>query len=160
MRRLLMVLVLVGLAIATTSAYHLLHQDRILYRQAEDHFGRQEYGRAVPLYRAALKAGLVKPDLDRQLARSLLMAGQPEEAVALCEKDLKEYPDRLSSMITLAEVYNRVGRFDEAAGLYRTVLMKHPGDRGMQIHLARALAGSGRFDEAVAVYRQALGESP
>lgn len=160
MRRLVIVLVFACLAIATTVAYRLLNQDMVLYRQAEERFERHEYDKAIPLYRAALKAGFAKPDLPTHLARSLLRSGRPEEAVALCEEDLKKHPDRLSTMMTLAEAYGRVGRFDDAAGLWRTILVRHPEDRVIRIRLARALAGGGRFDEAVSMYRLVLGDKP
>jgi len=160
MRRLVIVLVFAGLAIATTVAYRLLNQDMVLYRQAEERFERHEYDEAIPLYRAALKAGFVKPDLCAHLARSLLMLGRPEEAIALGEGDLKKTPDRVSTMMTLAEAYGRVGRFDDAAGLWRTLLTRYPEDRVIRIHLARALAGGGRFNEAILMYRLVLGDKP
>ncbi|MFH0802408.1 MAG: tetratricopeptide repeat protein [bacterium] len=160
MKRLVLILLLIGTAIATTAAYHLLKSEWVLYRQAEGYFVQQGYDRAAILYREALDAGLVKPDLYPRLAYSLLMSGRPQEAIALYKRVFREQPGRLADITAIADALSRMGRFDEALELYLSAVGRHPDVRFLRIHLARMFVQAGRFDEAVSTYKQFLGESP
>lgn len=160
MKRVVLILLIIGSAIATTATYHLLKREWVIYRQAESCFVQREYARAALLYREALEAGLIKPDLYPRLVYSLLMSGQPQEAIVLYKRFFREQPNRLADIIAIADALSRMGRFDEALELYLSAVGRHPAARFLRIHLARTLVQAGRFDEAVSTYKQFLGESP
>lgn len=160
MKRLVLILLLIGSAIATTAAYHLLKPEWVSYRQAEGCFLQEEYDRAALLYREALNAGLIKSDIYARLVYSLIMSGQPQEAFVLYNRFFREQPNRLAEITTIADAFSRKGCFNEALVLYLSAVERHPDVPFLRIHLARTLVQAGRFDEAISAYKQFLGESP
>lgn len=92
---------------------------------AHDSFGHPD--RAVPLYRAALDAGLADPQRRRaiiQMASSLRNLGQPETAVTLLTQELDAPSDELDGAVRafLALALVDVGREREAVALCLTAL--------------------------------------
>jgi cyanophycin synthetase len=101
------------------------HDARVLYERGGtfDSAGRE--AEAVPLYEAALEAGLREPFRHRcqvQLASSLRVLGEPERAVAVIEAAARAYPDSLGVAAFRALVRHDTGERTEAlAGLLTTV---------------------------------------
>jgi tetratricopeptide (TPR) repeat protein len=160
MKRFVLIVLIIGSAIATTAAFHLLKREWVIYRQAEGCFLQEEYDQAARLYQEALSAGLIKPELYPRLVYSLIMSGQPREAIVLYKRFFREQPNRLAEITTLADAFSRKGCFNEALELYLSAVGRYPDLPFLRIHLARMLVQAGRFDEAISAYKQSLGESP
>lgn len=95
---------------------------------AQDSTGHPD--RAVPLYRAALAAGLAGPRRRRatiQMASSLRNLGQADEAVALLRAELHAGSDELDGAVRafLALALVDVGREREAAAISLTALSRY-----------------------------------
>lgn len=92
---------------------------------AQDSFGHPD--RAVPLYRAALDAGLAGTVRRRaiiQMASSLRNLGKPQEAADLLLAELDEHSDELDGAVRafLALALVDLGRAREAAAVSLTAL--------------------------------------
>jgi hypothetical protein len=86
--------------------------------------------KAVPLYRAALEAGLTGERRRRaviQMSSSLRNVGRPQESVALLTAELEAGSDHLDDAVkaTLALALTDVGREREAVSLAVGALAKH-----------------------------------
>jgi tetratricopeptide repeat protein len=95
---------------------------------ANDSTGRPDV--AVPLYAAALEAGLTGIQRRRsviQMASSIRNLGRPEESVALLRAERERASDELDDAVvaTLALALADTGRPQEAAGLAVMALAKH-----------------------------------
>lgn len=85
---------------------------------------------AIPLYKAALDAGLVGARRRRaviQMASSLRNIGKPQDAVALLRSELAGEPDALTGAVRafLALALVDVGREREAVGVALTALSEY-----------------------------------
>jgi tetratricopeptide (TPR) repeat protein len=74
----------------------------------------KHYTEAINWYRTSLNRNKSYPDAYLGLGDSLVGAGRLEEAVGVLETGAKECPQSAAVLLSLGEVYSRVGRLGEA----------------------------------------------
>jgi len=74
--------------------------------------------------------------------------GLPDYAINEFRKFLRYFPDHYESLVRLANVYFRMGRYDEADQLYRQVLKQWPKDPTVWFNFAVVAVKKGKLDEA------------
>ena len=87
-------------------------------------------------------------------AAETLAAGQPDQAYAWAREAVRQDPDYLPGVNTLAVIYLRAGHLAEAEAALRHVLARAPEDEAALANLAGALHRAGRVIEAAAVATQ------
>jgi adenylate cyclase len=75
--------------------------------------------------------------VDQQVGTAYYLAGRPEEAIAPLKRYLTRYPNILDAHLTLAAVYNEVGREAEARAEAAEVLRINP-QFSLEVHRERA----------------------
>ena len=87
--------------------------------------------------------------IDQQnLAELMLVAGDPEEAVAFFSGHLEGNPDHLGSLRGLARSLTRAGRVAEAVPVWRRVAQHPEAENDDRVMLADALIRSNNWEEA------------
>ena len=82
--------------------------------------------------------------------------GRLREAGGLLENVLDSAPDNAQARITLARVYQRLGRNEDALGLLRKGLARHPDSVDLAEYYGRTLASLGKQESAIRVLRKAV----
>lgn len=114
---------------------------------------------AVPLFDAYLAAHPDDADVRRELAVTLLAAGDGERAVILLRDVLRSRDDRALRLL-LARTLRDLRRLDEASAEYERLWTARPRDEQLALEWARALSWPERYGEAEAVLGRALDASP
>jgi eukaryotic-like serine/threonine-protein kinase len=139
-----------------------------------------QFGRAIPLYRAALRTreatlGPDHPDtlaVRSDLAEAYRFDGRTAEAIALEEETLRlradtlgpDHPDTLGSRNNLAESYRAAGRTAEAIAMHEETLKARAATLGpdhletlaSRSNLANAYTAAGRTADAIAMHEETL----
>jgi predicted TPR repeat methyltransferase/Tfp pilus assembly protein PilF len=113
----------------------------------------EQFGRA-----AALDAG--RTDWLRGQARTLALAGRPEEAVAACRELLARRPDSAAAHRETARLLLQLGSAGEAAGHLREALFLDPFDVDTAVRLGEALLAAGEPVAAIEAVQPALRRDP
>lgn len=90
---------------------------------------------AIPYYRQAIGAGLEGDDLQECLiclGSSLRVVGESEDAVALLEQAVDEFPNRNSGRAFLALAYYSNGEYDQAVSLLLSLLLETTSDKDIR----------------------------
>ena len=95
--------------------------------------------------------------VERRYRRALqaIDEGRVREAGGLLENVLDSAPDNAQARITLARVYQRLGRNEDALDLLRKGLARQPGSVDLAEYYGRTLASLGKRESAIRVLRQA-----
>lgn len=93
-------------------------------------------------------------------AKGLEREGNLEEARALYERLIDQYPDRYEPYHRLAVVADRQKRFTEAQGLYRQAVRLNPRNPDLYNDLGYCLFLQGRYDDAEAEIVRAVKIAP
>jgi len=119
------------------------------------YYTAQNYDKAIPML-----SELVKQEPGWQEGATLLMqafaaAGRSTDAVRWLEEAAPENPDLYS---TLADFYNRQGRWEEASNAYEKAMQADPRDPDLHVRYASSLLNAGGAD-AILKARDVLRES-
>jgi tetratricopeptide (TPR) repeat protein len=90
-----------------------------------------EEPQAIPYYQQAVAAGLAGNDLQECLVclgSSLRVVGEYEDAVAVLEQAVEQFPEKQSGRVFLALAYYSDGQEDKAVGTLLDVLLKTTTD--------------------------------
>jgi len=98
-------------------------------------------------------------ELDWNLARALLDAGQPERAIQLLEPICRDWPERIEFGLALADALSRLGALDEARTLVEAIAQQRRDTPHGRYLLGRIAARQGNAEEALAHLR-AASDSP
>lgn len=146
------------ISVLTTSAYHALRSDWVMFRKGEGYFQRREYSKAIPIYTSLLQKGFQSPSAYLHLEESLLASGDAAGALFSLEMAVQRESQNLRVLSVLAGLYAQTGCFEKAIVSYQRLLRAQPDYREGRIYLARLLSWQGRYEEAVVEYRKVLGE--
>lgn len=80
------------------------------------------------------------------IATALMLNGQEQSALRVCDHELAESPDDLPMMILRAEVLERLGRADDAMTAYQLAVRLHPNDVDAKARLNQFTVQSMEFD--------------
>ncbi|HXB55739.1 MAG TPA: tetratricopeptide repeat protein [Vicinamibacteria bacterium] len=87
----------------------------------------KNYGEAANWFRTSVNRHKSYADPYLGLADALVGLGRVEEAIAQLEIGAKEAPENPGLLLSLGQLYNRVGRFKEARTCLEGALKKDPG---------------------------------
>lgn len=105
-------------------------------------------------------AARLDPTLQMQYARTLDLAGRPEDAVREYEAVLAREPDSPTAREELGRLLYRSGNYAEAAPHLEQAVANRPEHPVLRQELAYALDQGGRREEAAAAYREVLVRAP
>jgi tetratricopeptide (TPR) repeat protein len=106
----------------------------VLYEVGGSYDVLGEEKQAIPYYQKAIKAGLDGEDLQECLVclgSSHRNVGNFDDAVAILEKAVKQFPDDNSGKVFLALAYYSDGREDEAVRLLLELLLATTNDQNI-----------------------------
>jgi tetratricopeptide (TPR) repeat protein len=90
-----------------------------------------------------------------KLARSLLIAGQRDEAIGYLEAIIKDSPLRFETYELLGELYEQKGELEKALANYEHSLLLDASEPRNHLRLAELLLRSKRYDRAVEIMQSA-----
>lgn len=96
-------------------------------------------------------------ELDWNLARALLDAARPEEAIPLLERICTDWPERIDFGLTLADALCSVGALDEARTLVEAIVQQRRDTPQARYLLGMIAAQEGAGDEALRHLRSVAG---
>jgi tetratricopeptide (TPR) repeat protein len=95
-------------------------------------------------------------NLINQMGYQFLFANQPDEAIAVFKANVERYPNSANVYDSLAEAYERGGRFDLAAPLYDKahVLGEQNNDPNLALYKTNADRANAKLKEIQATKKQ------
>ena len=120
---------------------------------------RGDHDRAARLYREVLRGmdgAAVPVEVHRGFARSLMLAGQPEEALGALTRALALYPVDPALQRVAAAVYSSQGRYARAIDSLERAIALDPAQATDHANLGGLYTALGRFDDAEAALLRAL----
>ncbi|HSN74021.1 MAG TPA: tetratricopeptide repeat protein [Anaerolineae bacterium] len=126
-------------------------------------FAQGQVAEAADAYQAVLLAEPDNSTAIEGLARTLLVAGNADEAIAAYEAAASaaatpQVRDRW--LMTVAATYRSLGRYDEAEQTYLAMIEADPAASAARQALGDLYLANERLDEAIAQYRQAAQIDP
>lgn len=137
----------------------------ILAKIADYYVLSKQVKEAIPRYLAVLKAQPAGDDASlgnvrEKLARSLILTGQRDEAIAVLEEMVKETPRRFDTYELLGELYEQKGDTDRAMRNYEHSLLLDSSEPRNHLRLADLLRQAKKYDKAVEMLEQARKKFP
>jgi len=119
------------------------------YRYASEYlFAVGRYDEAITEVKRALELEPFDINMQANLARAYLYAGQADKALEQAQKAYDLEPNHVIARFTLGMVYNRKGLYDEAIRLSDESLQANPANQQMLSIRGYAYAKTGRRQEA------------
>jgi tetratricopeptide (TPR) repeat protein len=137
-------------------AEDILYEDERMAEAGSLLSDREQYPRAIALYRQVLEEFPSNSTARLWLARVLSWQGDNEQAIAEYDLLLQLDPPPEGLDVERAEVLSWAGRYDEAQAAFDQILIERPDDRRAIVGKARAYGWSGRRAEAARSYERAL----
>jgi len=106
-------------------------------------------------YRGSSYFTLYKPGVDDP--KNNLRA---EEAIRSFEEVLKIDPNNIDSLLSLADLYDKRGKFDQALTYYKKRIANNPKDPAGYYKIADFYAKHEKLDEAIRMYEQRIAINP
>ena len=129
--------------------------------KAKVQYRREEYAASVRTLRLALENAPGDPDLLRDLARGLYMAGRFEEGLEVAWRAVDEVgKEGEKGLVVLAALLDRNQRHDEAERILRSLVTRHPKSVSYRYNLAVCLDYQHRSDETRQILEGILDEDP
>jgi tetratricopeptide (TPR) repeat protein len=117
-------------SLLTIWLYQFIHQDWILYRQAEEKYQKKEYTQAIELYKKSFDAGFPPEKLSVNFANAHVAAGNFNEAIPIYREYLKRHPKDNDARLSLAKALSWIGKNKEAEEEYQQILdNKHENNK-------------------------------
>lgn len=120
----------------------------------------RRYDLAITCFERGLSSEPDNPLLPGLLARTLLTAGRPADALATLEPFLKEQPSGSESYDLLAEILIALKRGDEILPRLEAAVEADPKNLSLQYVLADHYRAAGRNDKAEAIYKAVTARQP
>jgi serine/threonine-protein kinase len=123
-------------------------------------FALKQQAGSIGYNRAAIA---LRPDSEvahNNLAGSLVISGQFEEAIRECKIAIKLDPNYASPHSNLGVIFLRKNQLDDAIREYQTAIRLSPKWANFHVQLGNALLEKGEFDKAIQVYRRAIELDP
>lgn len=134
-------------------------------KAADYYFQSKQFERAIPLYRKVVEAGEEGAEEERivfldKLARCLIAANHPEEAVSVLEKLAEEAPSRMETQALLGELHLMAGRVPQALASYEAILRLDPRQAPAYLRIADLQMRLKQGDKALATLKEARKQFP
>lgn len=151
-----LVLALLAVAVVRVRAEEDLYTDERMIEANSLLSDREQYPRAIALYRQVLEEFPSNSMARLWLARVLAWQGDYEQSIAEYDLLLQPEPPPDGLDIERAEVLSWAGRYDDAQAAFDRILIERPDDRRAFVGKARTYNWSGRRAEAARSYERAL----
>ncbi|MCA9297262.1 MAG: tetratricopeptide repeat protein, partial [Phycisphaerales bacterium] len=115
---------------------------------AESLIERREFDRASWCLREALRHDPTMPRLRARLAAVCAATNQPQRALQLYLRDLRDDPGNIETLLDYGELLIRLGRLAEAGEKFRRILELEPANIEAHHRLGEIAKSSGRFEAA------------
>jgi tetratricopeptide (TPR) repeat protein len=123
-------------------------------------FARGLWDKAIFCWLRALDMPDASPDLHPRIAQAFWRKGQLEQARRHFLSDLRRNPGRTSTLISLGDLLEHMGRFDEAGEKFRRAIELAPDDPAVLYHHGRWLLRNGNNAQAALAFRKVLTQDP
>jgi tetratricopeptide (TPR) repeat protein len=120
---------------------------------------QKDYKKAIAAYRKATEIDPDNLDAQRGLAQNLLSAGDMDGALRQYQAVVKEDPQDAQSLVRIAEIHRRNGRFDDALATLKQAEGLVQDSIELNYNYALTYAGQGKYDEAIAQLQGLLQKS-
>jgi len=118
------------------------------------------YVNSETLWRATLARNPGSPMVRNNLSRELLLTGELDEAIKLCESVLADNPNDFTAHFNLGNGLLQKGRLDEAIDQFQKAQELQPGNAGIAYNIGQAYSKEGKMDEAVRHLQRAIQLQP
>jgi tetratricopeptide (TPR) repeat protein len=119
-----------------------------LAAMAESLIAREEYERAGWCLREALRIDPNMPRLRARLAAVFAATDQPQRALQMYLRDLRDDPGNIDTLLDYGELLMSLQRLAEAAEKFRRVLELEPANIDAHYRLGEIALAEGRFQQA------------
>lgn len=130
------------------------------FQMASDAMRRQDFERAVGLYRSYLELRPEDAVAHNNLGIALLGLDRWEEGMLALRRSVELDPEQRGGQYSLATALAELGRYQEALEHYQKAHEIDPAERVIHADWATLLAKVGRIDESIAELRSLLAEDP
>lgn len=124
--------------------------------QAKQSLTKKRYDDAIQQYQVILLIDASNVAAMEGLARALIGAHRPMDAIAVCEKALAQNPDLAVFHYLLGYIYDHNGRQGEAERELRRSLELDPSSINAKLTLAALLGDCRSLEESNRIYREVL----
>ena len=118
------------------------------------------YRDEISFYNHILSFNLQSPIIHRDLAKALVDAGHPEEALAASRVAVEQRPGSARARNTHGTALLALNRLDEAGDSFERALELDPGHKNARQNMAETRRQQGRFVESIRWYREVLDIDP
>ncbi|MBM3786529.1 MAG: tetratricopeptide repeat protein [Acidobacteria bacterium] len=115
---------------------------------------------ALDEFRAAIAADPEQPEIRMALASYLLSNAEYDEALAVCQEELRLNPYSTAAKGCIGRVHIEQQRPELGIQMLEEVLRRNPGESELRSELARALEMTGETTRALEQYETALSRDP
>lgn len=138
---------------------------RIVIREANDFYDKQDWANALKQYERARRIDPSFPELDRSIGYCYIGLYKPDETSPQNEKQadgairelsnyLKKRPDDTVAREALINTYLNANRTSQAIDYFKNYLQAHPADLSVVKSIATLYAKEGNFAEALNWYEK------
>lgn len=131
-----------------------------LYRRGLEAYERENFYRAIEMYKTALQMSPAYLDPLRGLAESYFMLGEYREALQWCVEALRYDKNNLVLKTLEARILIGLGEYERAEELFREVLREEPYNFDAQFGMAELDVVRGRALQAKLWYEKAMSLQP
>ena len=101
-----------------------------------------------------------QPTLWSLLAVLETIAGNTDQAIADCRKEIQNYPEETRAYGELSAILMNAGRRDEAIEVWRDALAVKPGDDTAATQMANLLMAAKRYNEVAGILEKPIAAAP
>ena len=159
MRKALIIFVLIVLAALISAAYHFTQQPNINYYQGHRLFVEGQYRLAAPFFEKTLELSPYREEATLELGYSYLWTGNPQKAIPLLFKSVKNYSKDDKILLALSDAYSWNKQYDKAITILRGKILE-TGDVLLKKKLAELYLWSGDPETARNILEPVLKRYP
>lgn len=115
-------LLMAGVMVVTTAAYHLIAEDRVMFRKAEQYFHAGAYAQALAFYGKAFDRGFRSSRVYYRMADCFVAEGRFDDAANWYARLLEKHPDNRNIKIMMARTAFWSGDMETSIRYYREAL--------------------------------------
>jgi len=143
-----------------TARMYREHCPHCYYHMGTSLFARGLWDKAIFCWTRALDMPDASPELHPRIADAYWKKGQLEQARRHFLSDLRRNPGRTSTMLSLGDLLEQMGRIDEAGEKFRRAIELAPDDPAVLYHHGRWLLRGGATADAALAFRKVLALDP
>lgn len=132
---------------------------RTLVSLAQAYEQMREYKLAAQTLKRAAEMQPENPELQRELAGTLLQADEFEEALEIFNEIVKQEPKDVQSWLRISQIHRQQNRLDKAWEAHRKGAELEPNNIEIQYDAVNLYEAQGKLAEAIAAMREVLSDN-